>query len=287
MEQLKKYAHNNSDKKFHIIIVSYYESTFSLDKNIKDKGNGLYEYNGSYGEENSPLNFQIQYLSYKDILAHMKDFCPVVSTEEHKTYISDYIKMLQSLIDLKEYLSMKNNPDKTFLEFIKEIDDNEEKAKTFNFYETIKKIFCSNLMNSILNDINTKLDKWGTFNYASRAKHVYMDIFLCTPKLGVMKDLGLQLICQESENLRKNIHFDKEKDKNIREKIDNNKDDYKWFYENTKDGSRKKILGYEYEKDAWLYRTCNSEEYTINNKKYAEILELYKTEVQKIEKLCE
>ncbi len=291
LEQLQRYAYENCDNGLdHIILVSYFEPTFLSANGVSKLSDNLYEYKGNYEYKNKivELSFKFKYLSYTDILLNLRNFCQNV-LPEHKKYVEDYIWMLQSLIDLKIYLSMEHNPNKTFLDFINEIDKdaNKEKAKVFNFYETIKKIFCCNLMTSLLKDINTKFDKWGTFNYASRANHVYMDIFICTPKLGIMKDLGLQLVCQENENLRKNIHVDKERDKNIREKINSNRNEYKWFFENTKDGSRKKILGYEYEKDAWLYRTCNSEVYAINNKKYSEILAMYQNEVQEIEKLCE
>ena len=284
LEQLQKYAYENLNNNLdHIILVSYYEPTFLSDKGITGLGNNLFRYEGNYEYkgENKQLCFQFKYLSYKDILQNIRNFYPNVILE-HKTYVDDYIKMLQSLVEIKEYLSMENNPEKTFKSFIEDIRANEEKAKDFNFDVTIQKIFCSNLMTSILNRLDTSLYKWGSCNYASRARHVYMDIFINTPNLDYMKDMGLQLVCKEDENLRKYVHVDKENHNDIRNEIDIN-DKYKWFFENTYGGKNKKFLGYEYEKDAWLYRTCNSEKYSINDFNFKKLIKLYQDEIKQIE----
>ena len=284
-EQLQRYAYENIGRNFdHIILVSYYEPTFLSNNGIQHIGDNLYKYEGiyKYKEENKQLCFQFKYLSYENILNNLKDFYAEVHPE-HKTYVNDYIKMLQSLIELKEYLSMENNLNKTFLDFVKDIKVNEAKAKDFNFDVTIQKIFCNNLMISILRKLDTSLDKWGACNYASRARHVYMDIFLNTPNMGCMKDMGLQLVCKESENLRKYIHVSREKDEDIRNKIDID-EEYNWFFENTYGGKSKKFLGYEYEKDAWLYRTCNFSQYDISSLTFEKIFNLYQGVINEIEK---
>ena len=287
LEQLQRYAYENFNRGFdHIILVSYFEPTFLSANGISKLSDNLYEYKGNYEYKNKnvELSFKFKYLSYSDILIKLKDFCQKVSPE-HKKYVDDYIWMLQSLIELKDYLSMENNPEKQFKSFLEEINSITKLAEKFNFSVTIKKIFCNNLLTSILKNLDNTLC-WGACDYASRAKHVYMDVFLKTQNQKYMKDMGLQLVCSENGTMRKYIHVNKENQTDIRNKIDID-NEYKWFFNNTCGGKKKKFLGYEYENDAWLYRTCESDNYDINNLNYANLLKLYKSEIKMIEDNCQ
>ena len=286
LEQLQRYAYENYYKAFnHIILVSYFEPTFLYADGVSKLSDNLYEYKGNYEYKNKNvgLSFKFKYLSYNDILLNLQDFCTEVFPE-HKKYVDDYIRMLQNLVELKDYLSMENNPEKSFKSFLEDINSNAKLAEKFNFNVTIKKVFCNNLLTSILKKLDNILC-WGACDYASRARHVYMDVFLKTQNQDYMKDMGLQLVFCENSNMRKYIHVNKEKNTDIRNEIDiDNK--YEWFFKDTCGGKKKKFLGYEYENDAWLYRTCESDDYDINNFKYADILKLYEVEIKTIKEHC-
>lgn len=67
----------------------------------KDKNDIKYESKSK--EEN--LTFKFKYLSYKNLLENLKIFSKSIFFKyEHYRYLEDYIKMLDDLIKLKDYL---------------------------------------------------------------------------------------------------------------------------------------------------------------------------------------
>lgn len=286
LEQLKKYAYKNQANFSHIILVSYFEPTFLSDEKITKKENNFYKFEGKYEDKskNIDLTFEFKYLSYKNLSDNLQKFVESVSNIEHKEYIEKYIKMLNDLIELKDYLSMEKHPDKSFGNFIEEMksEENIKIAKSFNFDVTIQKIFGWNLMLSILNQINDDKNSYEFWCDRGR-QHVYMDILLKTPNLDYIKAMGFELFCEKENNISKYMKIALAKESDIQYMTDID-EDFNKFFKNTKDrsiGKDKKFLGY---KDtnalyAWLYRICN---FNINEMKFDDLVELYKKELRNI-----
>jgi len=264
LNQLKKYAENknNLDR---VILVSFYKPLFL--------------------NQNNDINFKFEYISYEVLCKRLKEFVKDLPENNNKTFIQDYIQMLNLLLEFKNILSFKNNPEKTYGDFLKTFDEIFNEAKKINFEVVLQKIFFHQFLIDLLED--TKYSTaFKAVDYASRARSVYMDIMLKVEEKNesVIKLIGIEI---SRNQYRKYIQANKQndQDRTLLEKSIELNPQYSWFYQNCIGRNKHDntgFWGYNYPTDAWLYKVCC--DYDISEMNFLELKHSIIKELENIEK---